>query len=300
MIHHACVLNVTSLFAKALRPLAAAALLGILIPQPMQAQEQLSEEDKARLAASDGAGAMPSTMLSLPFHDPFDGNQLAADWATLNVNPDKFVVENGGIFVIETGGKARPDNPETDNVFVLGHALPAGDFDMTLKGTLDPKTGYENIWLGLRAGAEDYLAANLSILTKGCGAALYLNIENTRVLDKGEKPVKTWFGDNLFDGPLLKDICTSGRTHADAALAVLPDSGFTLTFSRRGMRYFTSVELDLPSDEKHEGGRKTVASFALSRVEPFGQPFFMLGQSSQARNGESSATFDDFSIIAVQ
>ncbi|MEQ8306869.1 MAG: hypothetical protein RIA09_09930 [Hoeflea sp.] len=269
------------------------------------AQEELTEAERQRLAAADvviGAEVILPE-LRLPFHDPFDGRALAEHWTAINADENKYVLEDGAIFALQSGGNAHPSNEAADNVFVANGIMPDQDFDLSLRVKLDPKTGYEDVWVGLWADANNYLAANLSVYTKGCGASLYLKVNNRRTLSGEEKPDETGFTKNLLDGPIVKRICDKkGRAAGDQVIAVLNDTGFTLGLSRRGYRYQASITLDVPpgTGETGDGGTETYSTSFVSRVEPFGQPFFMLGQSSKAGNGETSALFEDLTIVAAQ
>ncbi|MEN3794621.1 hypothetical protein [Fulvimarina sp. MAC3] len=289
-----------------LRALFAVTSLAVVLSQgPAAGQDGLSEEEKARLAASDGGAAEPAEAapktLTLPFHDPFDGGALADSWTAVNGNPDLYVVEGGEVFALQTGGKSHPSNGDIANIFTLNDALPLSDFDMSMKARLDAKTGYDGAWLGLRSGPDDYLAATLLTYTQGCGTSLYLSVENGRVFEEGGKMQTSSFTDNLFDGPILDGICgKEGRAAADKVLAHIQETGFTLTLARRGMRYHAEVELDLPPLGEDSGGVKRFSTHAVSRVEPFGTPFFMVGQSSKAKNGETTVEFKDISIVAAR
>lgn len=286
-------------------PVLAVAAFVLAGPPLAGAQEQLSETEKERLAASDVVIGSEVVLpeLQLPFHDPFDGRELAEHWTAINADENKYVLENGAIFALQSGGTAHPSNEATENVFVANGIMPDRDFDLSLRVKLDPKTGYENVWLGLWAGANNYLAANLSVYTKGCGASLYLKVENRRTLAGSEKPDETSFTNGLLDGPIVKRICDKkGRAAGDQVIAVLNESGFTLGLSRRGFRYHASITLDVPpgTGETDDGGTETYRTASVSRVAPFGQPFFMLGQSGKAGNGETSALFEDLRIVTAQ
>ncbi|MDQ0314685.1 hypothetical protein [Amorphus orientalis] len=269
-------------------------------PEPTGA-DGLSEAEKARLAAEDdGAAPGPSEdMLALPFLDEFDGPDLQPHWTVLNADRDRFVADDGEIYVIASGGTAAIDNPDTANIFQLGPPLPDVDFDMTVDARLEAKTGYEGVWLGLRTDASDYLMAGVSTFTKGCGTALYLEIRNLRAPGPEAEPMATGFSENLFDGAVADNICGGGRDYGDAILAALETSGFTLTLSRRGFRYTASLTLDLPDADGEPGGPRTITTPAVSRPALFGRPAVLLGQSSRARGGQSAALFDKISIEAA-
>lgn len=279
--------------------LAVVVMLSGLVPLA-GAQEEMSAEEQARLAAADNGAAVAQT-LALPFVDPFDGNALSASWAVQNENLDKYVLEAGEIFVLENGGTATPDNSEADNIFTLDGELPAGDFTMQISAKLETKTGEESVWIGLREDQDNYIAAQLYAHTKGCGTALYLHVESSRVLVEGEKPTVTQFTSNLFDGPLLNNICSDGpRAIADEALVALFEEGFDLRLTRTGFQYHAGVTLNMPVLGDQPAGAYEFATRRLARTENFGQPFFMLGQFKKAGSGESTALFQEMRIEAGQ
>lgn len=261
----------------------------------------LSEADKARLAAEDDGAASnpPEGTIALPFLDDFDAGELKPHWTVLNPDRDRFVADDGEVYVITSGGTAGIDNPDTANIFQLAPALPDADFDMTVHAKLEAKTGYEGVWVGLRTDESDYLMAGLWTYTKGCGTALHLGIRNMRAPGAETEPIETGFSENLFDGAIADNICGAGRAYGDAVLAALETSGFTLTLSRRGFRYAAALTVDLPAADGQPGGPLTITTPAVSRLAAFGHPAFLLGQSSRARSGQSAALFDKISIEAV-
>jgi hypothetical protein len=267
----------------------------------LQAQTALSAEEQARLAAADSEEA-PATSVSLPLEEPFEGNELAAHWQIVNADPNAFVVEDGILLALASGGKDSLRKKDAGNLFELQALAPDGDFDLSIKGKLDPKTGFDEIWLGLRDNPDNFIAAHLYVLTKGCGPALYLRtVANQPVTAEGE-PVSTAANHNLFDGPVIANICNkSGRPLGDQILSDLYAKGFVLTLSRRGLRYRSTIELAVPDrGENKPAGIETVHTNWLARMAPFGKPVFLLGQGSRAGGGETLAEFDHFSIRRPQ
>lgn len=264
-----------------------------------------SEERQKALAAADendtGAGAPSGSnaTLELPFQDEFDGKTLGPQWSVIGEAADNFVLENGVIYQIATGGDDSFRNEGSENIFRLGK-VPAGDFDMTLKGLLEAKTGREGVWLGLYEDSTSFLAGTLHVYTSGCGPYLTLRIVNRQHVAGVEEPLTSEFYDNLFDkGPILSDYCSAGnRDIGDAILQRLNESGFSLTLSRRGLHYFAAAEINLPAFGDNPGGPVSFKTRKVARTTSAGSPAFMLGQLQRARNGESVAQFDSFSISA--
>lgn len=272
---------------------------------PAASAQPPGKQEQAALAAADesdvAAGSAPAGTAtpSLPFQDSFDGAALGPQWTVLGEAPDKFVVEDGVIYQIATGGDDDFRNEGSENIFQLDGA-PEGDFDMTLTGKLEAKTGREGVWLGLYEASTSFLAANLYVYTNGCGPYLGLWIVNRQPVANLDKPLTSEFDDNLFDkGPVLSSTCNAGnREIADTILQRLNETGFSLTLSRRGFRYFATAELDLPAFGDNPGGPVTAVTNKVARTTAAGNPAFMLGQFRRAGKGESVAQFDSFSISA--
>jgi hypothetical protein len=287
---------------KSERSLFQATAVFLLGAVSVQAQTNLTAEEQARLAAADSGQAPTATAIELPFEEPFDGKDLAGHWQLLNADKDSFVVENGILLALTSGGKNSLRNADTSNIFELQGVPPEGDFDLAIKGKLDPKTGYDEVWLGLRESPDNFIAAHLYVLTKGCGPALFLRtVANQPVMPEGE-PVLTAANHSLFDGPIIKSVCDkAGRPLGDQILSNLFAEGFELTLSRRGLRYRTSLTLTVPDrGAQKPAGLETVHTNWIARMAPFGKPVFLLGQGSRASSGETLAEFDHFSIRRPQ
>lgn len=89
-----------------------------------QAQTNLTAEEQARLAAADSGQAPTATAIELPFEEPFDGKDLAGHWQLLNADKDSFVVENGILLALTSGGKNSLRNADTSNIFELQGVPP--------------------------------------------------------------------------------------------------------------------------------------------------------------------------------
>ncbi|CAN0652927.1 conserved protein of unknown function [Nitratireductor aquimarinus] len=259
--------------------------------------QMLSKEEQARLAAAD-EGKTPATAIALPFEDAFEGDGLAAHWQVLNEDRDRYVAERGMLLAITSGGRDGFDNADARNIYQLQGAMPDGDFDISLGGRLDAKTGFDEVWLGLRESDENFVAAHLYVHTKGCGPALYISTVANQPLNPEEPAVPSAMSVNLFDGPAARNICNkTGRAYGDRVLADLYEKGFVLTLSRRGLRYQAKVTLDLPAGEGEAvGGVQEFSGGRVARMAGFGSPAFMVGQGKKAKGGETLAEFDRFSI----
>ncbi|WP_036478477.1 hypothetical protein [Nitratireductor basaltis] len=270
---------------------------GLKQPPDKEQQQALAAADEGATAAS--ASLAGAAGLSLPFQDAFDGTALGPQWTVVGEAPDKFVVEGGVIYTIATGGDDSFRKEGSENIFRLG-AAPEGDFDMTLTGRLEAKTGREGVWVGLYEDATSFVAGTLHVYTSGCGPYLSLRIVNRQPVTNAEKSLTSEFDDNLFDkGPILSDYCSGGnRKIGDTILSGINQRGFSVTLSRRGFRYFATAELDLPEFGDYPGGKFTATTRNVARTTAAGAPAFMLGQLQKAGEGESVAQFDGFSISA--
>lgn len=260
-----------------------------------------SAEEKAELAAADTfeTPSAPDAAASMDvfFEEPFNGSELGERWSVVGENLDKYLLENGEIYVIASGADDRFDAPDAENIFQVASPAPDTEFNLTLTGRLEAKSGFDVVWLGLRESERDYLAVQLYIETEGCGPALNLDIVNRRDIAPDKDPIDSRFRENLFNKPLLDGICyEEGRAYADRVLQALEQDGFTLRLIRRGYKYMGELEMKLPAGEDRAGGRFIYRTPALTRLQPFGHPAFMLGQWRRAKNGESVAQFTHFSV----
>lgn len=228
------------------------------------------------------------------------GGSLEEGWTILNEDNSSYAFEADELLIVATGANASFTNPTAANLFQRTLPVPDVDFDLMLAGRLELKTGFEGVWLGLRASERDYLAARLYIGTGGCGPAIGLDLINSRDRDAAEKPAVTIFNRNLFDGPFADDMCTKGRPYGDAVLAALQNDGFTLTLSRRGYAYSVAVEMTLPAAEGQDGGPARYESQIVTRLKPFGHAAFLLDQDRNAKKGESVAHFTAFEFLPVE
>ncbi|MEM6489639.1 MAG: hypothetical protein AAF677_15445, partial [Pseudomonadota bacterium] len=252
----------------------------------------------ATQAATQAAPAAVAAGPGVPtIDDGFDGSDLDPRWEVLHENPGAYIVDGGALLALASGADERWWDETPDNLVALRAPLDTpGDFDMTVSGRLEAKTGRDAVWLGLYNGPQDFLAAQAWLETGGCGAALKLSIWNQRVITGDDRPVYTVFTTNLFDKNWVEGICSSqpdGRAYADQVLAELNRSGFDLTLARRGFQYTATLAMDLPAAGEIPARRASFTTRALSRVAPFGRPAFMIGQTRGAQ-GETAGEIDRF------
>lgn len=266
--------------------------------QPAQTAEAAPAVDPAIINEMAEPTPAPASLLAAgPFLDEFEGTALAAHWNRPHPDDAAFVLDGGEVLVLATGGGPEFVDEEPTNLLRLETAEPTGDYDLSVDFKLDAKTGYESVWLGVRSGPRDHVAASLYTWTKGCGTSLYLRIRNERDLDPDGKPLRTQFTENLFDGPMADDICGGGRAYADTLLDRLKTHGARLVLRKRGPLYSAAVEMDLPAGGPRAAGPAKVETAAVARFGPVGSPALLVGQFRKAGGGETVAMVDAVRLV---
>lgn len=264
-------------------------------PAGKSREELIAQDNADQQEASDEQMASNAVMNAID--DDFAGTELGEDWQVINPVPDEFVVEKSSVFTLAAGQGEGLADAKTKNIFARSAPLADGDFEMTLTGRLDAKTGYESVWFGLYENETDFVALQLAVYTRGCGPALYVILHNSRTVASEDKPVKTRFVNNLFGGDLVRSVCSGGdRGFGDAILRALAGNGFSLTLNRTGFRYQGRLDIDLPANGETPARRASIMTDHVSRTEAFGRPAFTLSQYREAKNGESLAWFDRFTL----
>lgn len=230
------------------------------------------------------------------FSDDFAGAALSAEWSLQQANPDTYIVDQGELLLLTSGGRTRFDQEKPENLLVLERPLPAGDWRLSANVKLEAKTGYDSFWLGIRRSHRDYIAANVYTYTSGCGVGLFLRIVNLRDRDPEKAPQLSEFKRNLLDdGPFSYRFCSKGgRAYSDQVLTALADRGFTLTLEKRGYHYHAEIAMDLPkgASASQPGGKQRYQSEAVTRFQPVGKAALLLGQWRRAGSGETVGKID--------
>ncbi|MDQ0314686.1 vWA domain-containing protein [Amorphus orientalis] len=239
------------------------------------------------------APAGPETV----FEETFDGPDIDPAWQVLNPAENLATLDgNGALFVAAIGGDTTDRSPEALNRFVLDEPLPDGDFDLVLAFRTDAQSGNESVWLSLFEDAHNQVGASAWIYTKGCGA--YLGLTLTRLSGPLDgKPETTGFDINLFDGPMVDNICNAGpRAYADAVLAALSDTGAELRLKRRGRDLTAALRMELPAAEGRAAEPFEIESEPVTILRIGGKPSFLMGQFGKAGAGESLFEVERFAI----
>jgi len=92
------------------------------------------------------------------FEDTFDQEGLADAWEVSNPNPDGFIVEEGKLLLLANeAGNLNEGN--IVNLMRLTKSMPAGDWTITARISLELQTAWEQFFVGLYEDQENYLVA---------------------------------------------------------------------------------------------------------------------------------------------
>ena len=223
------------------------------------------------------------------FEETFDGPAIDEAWTVENPTPELAALDGEGALFVAALGETTYRQPEARNRYVLDRALPDGDFDLVAQVRTRVQTGREGVFVSLYDGADSQVVAVLYATWQGCGRAL-----NLALVRLGAD--ETVFDQNLFDGPLVRNICTDGRAYGDAVLDTLAEEGAELRLVRRGREVTARLDLVLPAAEGQEGGPVTIETEPVTVLRASGRPSVLLGQYANARDGESLYELDRFAI----
>ncbi|MEM7567930.1 MAG: hypothetical protein AAF321_11935, partial [Pseudomonadota bacterium] len=215
---------------------------------------------------------------------------ISESWSVENPAPELATLNGEGALFVAAIGETTYRMAEARNRYVLDEPLPQGDFDLLIDVRTRIQTGHEGLFLSLYDGADAQVVAALYATWKGCGQAL-----NLALVRLGAE--ETVFDQNLFDGPLADDVCTSGRAYADRVLTTLAEDGAQLRLVRRGREMTAQLDIVLPVDEGQEGGLVSVSSEPITLLRASGRPSVLLGQYRGAGEGESLFELDRFAIL---
>jgi len=181
----------------------------------------------------------PKPKLKEYFFDDFEGNSLKEHWEVINPNPDTFVVEGGGLLVINAteGNLAKENIP---NFFRLTKPIPPGDWVMTAKVRVDFQTSEEIVFLGVYDSKENYIVIqNTESPKDGWGYFSPFRVEVVK--DTRGKVVR--FRKNLYPRISIKD-----KPFAEV-MQQLPQP-LLLRLRKQGHSYFGSAMLEGAEEPK--------------------------------------------------
>lgn len=166
---------------------------------------------------------------ALLFFDDFKGDALAAHWTVQNPDKDAYLVENGELLSIASGGAAL-EKGDVVNLFKLNTPLPKGDWVATIKFRMPYQTGRETPFLALYDNKDNHLAVMSnawSYYEHTRGSRLYLTAQK---LLKGKK---TSFNKVIWGG-------ASGKPFK---MTEVPNP-FILRLTKKGRSYYPAVGIN--------------------------------------------------------
>ena len=188
----------------------------------------------AALAAVALIGGAATAFAGEHFVDEFDGTDLGAHWEVLNEDPDSYIVEDGSLLALATGGaKLRDGN--VANVFRLKQGLPEGDWVATMQFSMPYQTGRETPFLGLYDDKDNFFVTQAyawSYYEETRGARLFLGAS------KSSKGKATDF----------RNVIWGGASGVAFDLSEAPNP-FVLKITRKGRTYTPAVRLSNGAEE---------------------------------------------------
>ncbi len=212
------------------------------------------------------------------FFDDFDGDILKSHWQAVNPDPESYLVENGHLIAVATGG-ANLDKGNVLDMFKLDVPLPKGDWVATIQYRMPYQTGRETPFLSIYQNKDNHIAAfgNAWSYYNGTrGSRLYLSASK---LSKGKK---TTFNKVVWGG-------ASGLPFK----AEDAPNPFALRITKKGRKYTPAVRVSNNAEEtwiEHE---------TVTALRAKGQLAFGLYQSEKV-NGETPIYVDWIKIEAIK
>ncbi|MEM9677538.1 MAG: VWA domain-containing protein [Pseudomonadota bacterium] len=190
------------------------------------------------------AGALVKTVVREPAPEPikvassrtvwfddFDGNKLGEEWTVENPNLDAYIVDGGNLLTINANKHNGPKAVDAPNRFKAGIDLPSGDWDLTVTGVFEYSTGRDGFYLGLSDEEGNAIFTEFLSYKNSCGYTPYLYLRRY-----------TAFKEVAKGGGKFAAKC-GGRYGDYAKVAASQGSKpVTLTFSKRGRKYFGKVD----------------------------------------------------------
>ncbi|MEM7426052.1 MAG: hypothetical protein AAF441_08150 [Pseudomonadota bacterium] len=196
------------------------------------------------------------------FVDEFDGGELAGHWEVLNEDQDSYVVEDGNLLALATGG-ASLSKGTASNIFRLKTPLPKGNWVATMKFRMPYQTGREAPFLGLYGDKDNFFAAYANAWS------YYEKVRGARLFSNSTKEIKgkaIYFSNVIWGG-------AGGKAFtADDA-----PNPFILRVTKTGRNYSAAVQIN----EGGEPSWKEFQSVTLLR-EPGSLAFGILQQEKVA------------------
>ncbi|PLX34578.1 MAG: hypothetical protein C0605_13050 [Hyphomicrobiales bacterium] len=212
-------------------------------------------------------GAQAGTQI---FFDDFNGDKLADHWEVINEDADAYIVEDGALLSIATGGGGLSTG-KVANIFRLKQKLPKGDWVASIKYTMPYQTGRETPFFGLYGDKDNYITGHAnawSYYEHTRGSRLFLSSNKTL---KGKN---TSFSRVIWGG--------AGGKPFTAEEAPNP---FVLKITKKGRSYTASVQF-------RQGAESTeVEDAAITVLREPGSLAFGIYQSTKVK-GETPISVD--------
>jgi len=264
-------------------------------PRSAQTETDVAKAPSSPVAAggAEGEAQQAEPAFSGSFSDTFEGGEFRAPWSVENPDTDRYLVENGEVLFLVSGGHQLLEEKESVNLLTIPGAMPEETYRMSVDVRLDRQLLAERVFLGLRNETDDYLMLELFLQDTGCGPHLMFAGHNKRQLRSEEPNHNAYVERKLFDAFETGSICESdGRNRADAILAALRDTGARLTLYRQDYRYTATFELQMGEE------RFSYEMPVMTRFEEMSNPTIFIGKAG-GNSGSSTVALTKFSYDPV-
>ena len=204
------------------------------------------------------------------FIDDFNGDNLKSHWEVINQDEDSYIVEDGKLLSIASGG-ATLSKGNVTNIFRMTQKMPKGDWTATIKYRMPYQTGRETPFLALYGDKDNYIAAFANAWS------YYGGTRGSRLFLGSKKAVKgktSKFSNVLWGG-------ASGKPFTAEDLP----NPFILRITKAGHSYTAAVQIK-------QGAETTwVEHASLTSIRQPGNLAFGIYQSEKV-NGETPMTVD--------
>jgi hypothetical protein len=213
------------------------------------------------------------------FFDEFDGTDLGLDWEVINPNRNNFIVENGGLLIVNSKQSQLSDGT-VENLFKLKAPLPEGDWILSARMTIDFQTGEEEVVIGAYDNPDTFILTGTSF-TDAIIPRLTLGVFSSK-----------WMGGD-FSSFTQDAWWTLYNPNTDnySELAKQVPQPVVLQLRKEGRSYFGAIILERENDKRIE----------LEKLTSLRTPghFVIAVKQNAAVNGETVATIDWVRIESV-
>lgn len=168
------------------------------------------------------------------FFDEFEGADLAAHWEVLNEDPDSYVVEDGSLLALATGGGKIADGTVT-NIFRMKDRMPEGDWVATMQYSMPYQTGRETPFLGIYDDKDNFF------VTYGYAWSYYEKTRGARLFLGATKALKG-------KTTAFQNVVWGGASGLAFTMEDLPNP-FVLRITKKGRTYTPALRLSTGAEE---------------------------------------------------